>query len=141
MKQTYWDIIEKSKRGCNFNSDAQFDNLFNLLKDRDKKFIQDFEREWCLEQGKYIGGECEEFNKLHISNGGIVDTGDDGFYMDFGNWLFTQGKELWQSFIEKGHKVVIDYIVENDIQEEEYTYECMAYVFSALAKYKGYKYV
>lgn len=139
MKQIYWDIIEKSKEDTNFDSDEQFNNLFDLLKDKDEKFIKDFEKEWNIEQRKYIGSECDEFNKLHWSNDGIIDGGDDTFYMDFGSWLFAQGKELWESFTNKGHKAVIEYINQNNIQEEDYTYECMTYIFQDLAKYKGYK--
>lgn len=133
MKQIYWDIIEESKRGTNFNSEIQYQNLFNLLKDKDEGFIRDFNNEWkseCL-------GDKYRFEALRSILGGHCDT----FYILFGSWLFVQGKDLWDSYIKNGHKVVMDYIESNNISKSNYSYECMFYVFQDLAEHKGYDYL
>jgi len=140
MKQVYWDIIEQSKQGTNFDSEKQFHNLFELLKDRDEKFIRDFNDEWSGISHSYIVSDRDEYDKLHVSNGGIVD-GNDTFYMDFGAWLVSQGEKLFKRYLKYGYQEVINYIKMNDIKEVDYTYECMDYVFQDLAKYKGHEYL
>ena len=62
-----------------------------------------------------------EFNKLS----GFVNSADDGFYIDFANWLVAQGEELYNSFKKNGYEVVINYIKQHNIKEKDYTFECM----------------
>ena len=67
---------------------------------------------------------------LHFINGGICNGGDDSFYIDFGNWIVAQGKELCSNFIRNGYISIIDYIKSNNITEENYEFESFIYVFN-----------
>ena len=49
-----------------------FSNIINILK-------------------RYFYNDNQKFDKLHISNGGIIDGGDDAFYSDFACWLIFRG--------------------------------------------------
>ena len=122
-----WDVIEKSRKGAEFDSFEQDRQLRDILSTLSEDDYNDVLRHWrgvlsCIESNP-------NFDLLHISNGGIVDGGDDSFYMDFGHWVVAQGKELCDGFIRNGHKTIIKYIEDNNISEDDYTYECMAYCF------------
>lgn len=147
MKQIYWDIIEQSKQGCNFNSEKQYKNLFELLKDKNERFIRDFQDEWGKDLGKCIRENIDDLSKIHVKNHlwegspyGILEGYDNDFEW-FCDWFFAQGKELWDLYNKNGYKVIIDYIKTNDISDSNYTYESMYYVFDELANYKGYEFL
>ena len=127
MRNLLWNIIEKSKEGTNFNSKKQYINLTNILKNyTDEDNIKLRDEWWTLEKAMTNN---EEYEKLHLSNGGIVNGGDDTFCMDFGGWVIAQGKELYDNFMKNGSTVIIEYINKNHVSEDDYTYECMSYVF------------
>lgn len=127
MRELLWNIIEESKENKPYvGSEKQYENLKNILSRYDSNTINTLHDTWdgiCKEL------KDDEFEKLHVQDGGIVDTGDDGFDMDFANWVIAQGKALFDAFKTEGHEVVLDYIKKNKISEDDYTYECMVYVF------------
>jgi Protein of unknown function (DUF4240) len=128
MEQLMWKVIEESKAGKEYcNSEEQYQNLLKVLGQYDKATIKAIYEEW---NGLYQSfSNNPEFNKLHWSKGGIVNAGDDGFYMDFGNWFVAQGEELYNEFKERGHQAVLDYVKKHNLDESEYRYECMIYAF------------
>lgn len=123
-----WSIIEKSK---DKSSGTQYENLKRILKEMSKETVGVIRNEWHNKE-KYLTRH-NEFKQLHYCNGGIIVSGDDGFYMDFANWVIAQGRELFEQFQVHGHKAVLNYIEANNIAEEEYMYESMAYVFQELS--------
>lgn len=128
MTVALWDVIKESKDGLAYiNSEEQYALLEKIFSKLDKESIRVLHEEWSDVLQEMQGSE--EYNRLHISRGGIIDGGDDCFYMDFGNWLVAQGEELYQTFKEKGHEAVLAYIEKHDIPESDYTFECMVYVF------------
>lgn len=133
-----WDIIEKSKFGTS-NCEEQYNKLVKLINELPDSCVLKLRNIWDKISLGYT--RDYEFEKLHISNGGVVDGGDDTFYMDFGSWLVVQGEELYKDFKNKGYKAVIDYIRVNNIDRNEYTFECMVYAFQDVCKLKGIDYV
>lgn len=123
-----WKIIERSKLLTNFDSEKQYNNLYDIIQsysDKDRESIGYDWRSICAAITSH-----PSFGLLHYINGGIVNEGDDGFFMDFGNWVVAQGKELCSEFMKNGSDVIIKYIKDNKISEQDYTYECFAYVFN-----------
>lgn len=127
MTQKIWSIIEETKVNNQFtDSENHSYNLIERLSKFSNSEINEFEEQWRKIYSSIMG---DEFEKLHINNGGIVSSGDDGFYMDFANWLIAQGVDLYKKFKENGHTAVLDYIKENDISKSNYMYESMIYCF------------
>lgn len=128
MLNILWRILEKSKQNCNFNSECQFQNLKYILSDMGLEEVVALRYRW--EQVRHVYREDEEeFDKLHLSNGGFLEGGDDTFYIDFPNWLVAQGEELYNNFREHGISAIFSYIITNNIKEKDYTYENMFYAF------------
>lgn len=123
-----WEVIEESKAGKEFmTSRTQYKNLEKILSKLPKENIKKIEEEWQGIVNKW--GKDGEFDKLHKGNGGFVNTGDVGFYMDFANWLVAQGETLYKDFNERGHIAVIEYKRKHKVAPKDYRYECMGYVF------------
>ena len=123
-----WVLIEKSKKDTNFDSAKQEDKLYNLLNEKySRDDIEMLLQEFTSIMNEYIGGK--DFEKLHLSNGGIVNGGDDRFYLDFASWLVGQGMILYQDYMERGSKAVLEYIKRHKISREQFEYECMMNAF------------
>lgn len=130
MEQMLWLVIRESKSGQEYlNPEIQYQNLENILDRLDKAVVKQIEDEWRKKVQGIINGQNDEFEGLHVQDGGIISAGDDGFYMDFANWFIAQGEELFKKFQEEGRTAVLDYIEKHRIPREEYLYECMVYVF------------
>ena len=130
MEQLLWSVIQETKSGQEYlNPETQYENLKSILRRLDKTVVQQLEEEW-RKKVKVFTNDNNEFDKLHVSFGGIVNAGDDGFYMDFANWVIAQGEELFKRFQEEGHTAILDYIKKHNVTEEDYRYECMIYAFS-----------
>lgn len=128
MTKTVWDIIEETKDGKPYvGSEEQYENLERVLSQMDRKMVSRIGEEWRKKTRELINNE--NYYKLHYNHGGIVDRGDDGFYMDFGNWVIAQGEELFQQFKKEGHEAILDYIKKNNVPCEDYNFECMIYAF------------
>lgn len=123
--KTMWETIKESRTVENITSSQQYSNLTEIYSKIDDENILKIADEWFSAQKSLI--DNSEFSKLHEENGGIVEGGDDTFYEDFACWVIAQGEELLNSFNENGHKIIIDYIKENKINGEEYTFENMKY--------------
>lgn len=128
MDKLIWEIIEKSKDGKIYcPSEVQFSNLSRILSTYEVEVSQQLlDYFWDL---KRIMINNDEFEKLHETNGGIIFGGDDAFYTDFASWIMVQGYDLYRGFLAKGHTAILKYIGDNDISENDYTYECMEYAF------------
>lgn len=134
VEELLWKVIEESKSGeVYLSSKKQYTNLGQILSGYEQNTIKSIHEAW-VEKSKLYTHENVEFEKLHEQNGGIVSAGDDGFYMDFANWLLAQGQDLYKKFQKEGHQAVIDYIEENHISENDYLFECMSYVFHKYLK-------
>lgn len=128
MDKTLWQLISESKGGNKYVGSArQYKILLNILSNLREDNVKKIEEEWRNKVMEII--YTPEFEKLHINNGGIINSGDDGFYMDFANWIIAQGEDLYNSFKNKGHIAIFDYIKEYNIPESDYTFECMIYIF------------
>jgi len=128
MNKTLWKIIKDSKDENKYTkSKKQYENLHNILSKLPQKEVSKLRDEWADKSNEMTSNE--EFNKLHYDDGGIITSGDDGFYMDFASWVIAQGEELYEDFMENGHSVVLNYIKENNIPKSDYMFECMEYVF------------
>jgi len=128
FRKELWRVIEESKKGTNFNSQKQFDNLHTILKknysiDDIEMLLQEFN---CV-VNEYIGSK--EFKELFKVNGGFIQESKDAVYLDFASWLVGQGIEIYDRFFKKGNEVVVDYIRDNKINSENYEYECLMYAF------------
>lgn len=127
MKE-FWELIEKSKDGDKYiDSLTQYNNLRKLISkiplDKKKKMYEYFNHL------RNILTDDINYDKLHVSEGGIVNSGDDGFYLDFACWIIAQGEQFYKDFFKKGYKTIINYIEENGITEEEYRFENFIYPF------------
>lgn len=123
-----WVLIEKSKKDTNFNPAKQEEKLYNLLNEKySRDDIEMLLQEFTTIMNEYIGSK--DFEKLHISNGGIVNGGDDTFYLDFASWLVGQGVILYQDYMNRGSKAVLEYIERNNISREQFEYECIMNAF------------
>lgn len=131
MAQTIWDIIRASRTVEPYTIvSTQYENLLQILSEFDKETVKKFYSEWNEKTRELLKNE-KKFDKLHIEYGGVVDGGDDTFYMDFANWVIAQGEELFNAYKSKrnGYKAILNYINELELSEYEYTFECMVYVF------------
>lgn len=132
MSELVWKVIEESKSGVPYlPSEEQFEQLGKILSRYDNETIEEIRKEWSVKTRELLN---DEFNLLHIDNGGIICSGDDGFYMDFGNWVIAQGEGLFNRFKEEGHQAILDYIKEHDVPEDDYMFECIVYVFQDLLR-------
>jgi len=129
MNKTLWQIIKDSKEGNKYTeSKKQYKNLHSILSKLPQKEVSKLRDDWSDLSFKMTNND--EFEKLHRDNGGIITSGDDGFYMDFASWLMAQGEELYEDFMKNGHSMVLNYIKENNIPKSDYMFECMEYVFN-----------
>jgi len=123
----FWEIIDKSKSSAEHSARKQYDALLGLLLKYDAETIDKLaEIHYKYEQGYCLN---PEFELLHAQNGGFVDTGDDGFYMDFNSWLVAQGRELYDAFQSEGAEAVKRYVRQNDIGPWDYCFENMLYAY------------
>ncbi|PGR83662.1 DUF4240 domain-containing protein [Bacillus cereus] len=128
MNKTLWKVIAESKAGeVVLDSGTQYKNLKNVLAKMDKKEVREAYDAWSKIRSEWY--DSDEFNLLHAGNGGFVNGGDDGFYMDFASWLIAQGEELYNEFQKRGHQAVIEYVDKHQIGENDYRFECMVYAF------------
>ena len=132
MNKTLWQVIKDSKEENKYTkSKKQYENLHNILSKLPQKEVSKLRDEWADKSNKMTNND--EFEKLHRDNGGIIISGDDGFYMDFASWVMAQGEELYEDFMRNGHKVILNYIKENNVSKSNYMFECMEYVFHDFA--------
>ena len=128
LHELFWKINGQAKREGDGSSPKQFRSLKAILDGYDDATIEALgaiEREY---RSAYQGNP--EYDLMHWSRGGFIQTGDDGFYMDFGSWLVAQGKDLFDAFQEEGREAIIRYIRENGFTEEDYHYESMCYAYN-----------
>lgn len=76
---------------------------------------------------RYFYNDNPEFEKLHESNGGIIEGGDDAFYEDFACWLIFRGIEVLDKFFKCGANYLINHIKSLNISNYELTYENFGY--------------
>lgn len=76
---------------------------------------------------RYFYNDNHEFEKLHESNGGLIEGGDDAFYEDFACWLIFRGITVLDNFFEYGADYLINYIKSLNISNNELTYENFGY--------------
>lgn len=138
MEKTIWDIIRESRTVEPYTiASTQYENLVRILSEYDKETVKKFYSEWNEKARELLKNE-KKFDKLHCDYGGIVDSGDDGFYMDFANWVIAQGEELFNAYKSKrnGYKAILQYINELELSDTEYRFECMIYVFPEVLESK-----
>lgn len=133
-----WNIIEMSKMGARLNNSRQYSNLIRILSKYENHIIVGLMKSWREISHSYSSNN--EFEKLYIINGGIVECRSDVFYTDFNEWLVAQGEELYYDFIDRGRIAVIEYIEKNRISSDDYTYENMGYVWHEICDRKGIDY-
>lgn len=122
-----WNLIDRSKTGYT-RPWEQEDELFKLLVENCTiKQIQALREEWWKKEN--LISDREDFELLHIENGGIIGAGDDGFYSDFVSWIVAQGEELHNRIFNNGCLEVVKYIEENNIDLDDCVYENVSYVF------------
>lgn len=123
-----WEIIKKTKETRGYlHPKMQYQYLLEQLTKHEIITIRLLEESWRNELEEMV--ESEEFKKLHITNGGIIESSDDGFYMNFANWVIAQGEQLVNDFWEEGCSAVLNYIIRNGVTKEEYMFESMICVF------------
>lgn len=128
MNDLLWKVIKKSKNGKEvLSSKVQYNNLKEILDNYDKNTVEKVYEQWRSKTKELINDK--EFELLHANNVGIVYSGDDGFYMDFANWVIAQGEKLFNQFKKEGHKAILDYINKQQISEQDFMFECFIYVF------------
>lgn len=127
MEKLLWKIIKDSRGGKELiKSQEQYDNLEREFEKYDDATVKGVNKAW-REKKELYSSSNHEFEGLHYSNGGIVNSGDDGFYMDFANWLMGQGEDLYYDFKKNGRSAVLNYIKKHNIPQEEYRFECFIY--------------
>lgn len=123
-----WEVIEESKAGKSYcDPREQYANLERILSRFDVDTVHGIEDEWRSVGNRLFA--TKEFRSLHLVNGGFLNENDDGFYVDFGNWLLAQGEDLVTALKSEGRDVVIDYIDRHGVSESDYLFESMIYVF------------
>jgi hypothetical protein len=127
-----WNIIEKSKENTNLNPMTQYNNLIKILKDYSIDDIKALKFTWddiAYEYEEFSEGLYRRlFERMNFDN-------YDTFHFDFVNWLIVQGKELFDNYKNNGAEAILSYINDNDIRKEDYTFECMAYIFDVFDIY------
>ncbi|MBY6838730.1 DUF4240 domain-containing protein [Clostridium botulinum] len=127
-RETVWKIIDESKEGVKYNPEKQKEKLYCILNKRyTRDNIEMLLQEFSTIMNEYIGGK--DFDLLHKSNGGIVNRGDDCFYIDFASWLVGQGRELYEDYLKRGITAILVYIANNEFEHKHYEYECMMNAF------------
>lgn len=127
MTKMVWDIIKESKGGKPYlSSEEQYKNLKELLSKLDKENVEKVHAEWNEVTEELLG---DEFDKLDVEYGGMINVGLDGFYIDFADWVLAQGEELFLQFKKEGHQAIVDYINKHNVPESDYAFECMGYAF------------
>lgn len=121
----FFRLVDKSL-GENINSKVQhekFLSLCHIYPSRQRKIFSKIVDVLY----RNIIFDNNEFNKLHVENGGIIDDCDDGFYQDFGCWVIFRGQTVLDEFLKNGSEYLIDYIKSLNISERELTYENFHY--------------
>jgi hypothetical protein len=128
IREELWNIIEESKKGIQFRTAWQEDELRTILEERySRENIDLLSDEFHKIQKEYI--DSKDYDLLHWSNGGIVSGGDDCFYSDFTSWLVGQGKEVYEDYFKRGILAVLVYIIDNKIEQDDFQHECLEYAF------------
>lgn len=132
--ESIWDLFRLVKKDTETLSSKDYhDRLVEILYDMDESVIERLNNDFYEKRKKLIGNrdsrEQEEFDKLHISRGGIVNAGDDGFYMDFASWVVAQGEVLYNDYMTKGHTAILTFIAKHHVPANDYLFECLGYVF------------
>lgn len=128
MEKLFWDIIEESKEGKQYcPAGKQFMKLTGLLASFNYDTVSSLSSIW---NKKLRAFKTPEFDLLHISKGGVVNAGDDGFYLDFPNWVLAQGYTLYQDFLKRKHIAVLEYVRKYNVPSEDLYFENMGYAFS-----------
>lgn len=131
-KSDLWEIIEKSKENTHFNSKLQYNNLIKILKDYSIDDIKEFKITWDNMVYEYREWKEGIYRELYE----VMQFKDyDVFHLDFNNWLVAQGEELFDSYRKNGAEAILSYIADNNIAKEDYTFECMAYIFDIFDVY------
>lgn len=123
----FFNLIEQSRIGHEKDVRSQEKVLKTLVYQLPKELYLKVERVFRAIRA-YLNCSTE-FQQLHWSRGGIVDSGDDGFYIDFMCWLIGQGEELLNQLETEGASAVLNYIRDHQIPESEYMWECLGYAF------------
>ena len=127
----FFDLVDKSlKYDDFFNCATQQEEFLKLCYMQSKEKRVTFSKIiTALEM--YFYNDNQEFNKMHWSEGGIIEGGDDAFYDDFACWLIFRGIEVLDNFLKNGAKYLIDYIKSLNISNDELTYENFRYHIDA----------
>lgn len=127
--EVLWGILSKSKDGNDYVSPIiQYLNLAQELKTVDTSLLKKLETAYrsLVEDVKSFKG----FESLHASRGGIVEGGDDAFYLDFPAWVVAQGQELYTYAKSDGAKMIESYVSHYGISTRDLTFENLMYPFS-----------
>lgn len=130
LDSLFWEINDEAKAEGKGNARLQFESLKATLSKYDDAAVEalgEVERRY-----RSLYQSNPEYELLHLSHGGFVNSGDDGFYMDFGSWLVAQGKELFDAFQKEGHAAVERYVRKGGFGEEDYLFESMCYAYYRL---------
>jgi hypothetical protein len=128
MSNELWGIIDKSKEGKPYlKAVNQYMNLIEVLSKHSKGEIAYLNKEWrdYVEKVK----SHPDFNLLHQSRGGFVDSGDDGFDYDFPHWVVGQGEEVVDMFLKNGPAFLKNYVIKYKVPKDDLTFENLGYTF------------
>lgn len=128
IEELFWQLNKQAKENSNGSAKEQYDNLVALLSGLNIETVERLEEVELKYRTQYQNNP--EYDLMHLSNGGFVQAGDDGFYMDFGSWLLSQGRELFDKFESEGHEAVELYIKQNHISPKDYLFESMCYAYA-----------
>lgn len=53
----------------------------------------------------------DNYDSLHVENGGIVEGGDSVFYEYLSNWIILQGKSCFDMYKKYGSEYINEYIL------------------------------
>lgn len=130
-----WHFIEVSRiDSCGV--EAQISRLSTIL--------QKYGVEICnkVEQGIFqIKEELidENYDSLHVENGGIAEGSDSVFYEYLSNWIILQGKSCFDMYKKYGAEYINEYILMHGNNEEIDKSEHLDYIFKNVEEYMKWR--
>lgn len=126
-----WHFIEVS-RNDSCGVEAQISRLLTTLQKYGVKICNKVEEGFFKIKEELID---DNYDSLHVENGGIVKGSNDVLYGHLSNWIILQGKSCFDMYKKYGTEYITEYILMHGNNEEIEKAEHLDYIFKDIEDY------